>query len=98
MSPVGATADSTAYDFSPTAMNFVPGNGVVEVVGELRVALVRDQRAEVREAQVAGDVHRVRASPNRFSVSRYASSVHPMCFGSWPEVITLCAITVSDAM
>jgi hypothetical protein len=26
MSPVGATADSTAYDFSPTAMNFVPGN------------------------------------------------------------------------
>ena len=36
--------------------------------------------------------------PNRFSVSRYASSVQPMFLGYSPEVITLCAMTVSDAM
>ena len=36
--------------------------------------------------------------PNRLSASRYASSVQPMCLGSWPDVITLCAITVSEAM
>ena len=35
---------------------------MVQVVGELRVALVRDQRAEIREAEVTRDVHRVRAA------------------------------------
>ena len=36
--------------------------------------------------------------PKTFAWSRNASSVQPMCRGSSPEVITLCAITVSEAM
>ena len=36
--------------------------------------------------------------PSTLSLSRKASSAQPMCFGSWPLVITLCEMTVSDAM
>jgi hypothetical protein len=38
------------------------------------------------------------ATPSTLSLSRYTSSAQPMSRGSWPLVITLWLMTVSDAM
>ena len=70
---------------------------VVEVVGQLPVAAVLDQRLELRARHARGHVE-VAGVPSTPSTSRWTSFDQPMCFGNWPLVITLWLITVSAAM